>query len=199
MKRVKQPKNTLPRSLGAGDQIIKKLTLPGITLTTGVAGTFPLTTITAAEVQSVPATEWTSFATRYQQFRVRKIRIRLFPMQKYFTDVAVGTSGPTSGYIATCVASDFIGSASPVSATQCLSDEGSRQFSQIDRFAMTCDWSRNPNARLWNPTSAALPTANSYGIALACISAFFNQGAIVNGSVLFTGNVEWEVEFRGSQ
>jgi hypothetical protein len=200
MKKSRNQKNIVPRSLGAGDVLVKRLTLPGISLTTGAGGTFPVTSFTSSEVQSLPATEWNAFSARYQQYRVRSVKIKLFPVMN-FVDISDTSAAPLLAGTAwpICVASDYIGVSVPASATQCLSDEGSKQFYAHDHFTYTADWSRNPNARLWNPTSAAQPTANQFAIAVACLSAFTVSSVAQTGCIVFVGNVEWIVEFRGSQ
>jgi len=180
------------RSLGAGDMIVKRMTLPSLALSTNGSGVIPVTNITAAQVQSTPASEWASFAARYQQFRVRSVCIIVDPIWVSSAGPAVtGANGATQLYVG-----DFIGSSTPGSAAQVLSDERCRIFSTAKPFRFCSTWAINPNARLWNPTSAALPTANSFGITLA--SSTIN--ALVPDSTDYMMYVvEWIVELRGAQ
>jgi hypothetical protein len=90
---------------------------------------------------------------------------------------------------------DYIGSAAPASAAQVLSDENMKVVATNRDFVKTITWKRNPNARLWNPTSAAIPAANQF--AWVCAS----PGAVplTTATTYFAYVVEWEVEFKGSQ
>jgi hypothetical protein len=177
-----------------GDQIVKKLTLPSQIQSTTAGAIIPLTTgITSSFVQSNPATEWASFAARYQQFRVRQVRVRMmpvFPVNSGVAGLAVNT-GHSQMYVA-----DYIGASLPASAAQVLSDERATVVSTAKGFSFVSTWNKNPNAKLWNPTGAAIPAANLFGIAWAS-----NTNATLMAASLpyFAYDVEWIVEFRGSQ
>jgi hypothetical protein len=178
----------------AGDIIVKRMTLPSTTANTvsSTAGSIVAldTATSAAVVQSAPATEWASFAARYQQFRVRSVRLILEPVNTVSyqaTGVTVNHSSLYSG--------DYIGTSVPGSAAQVFSDEKARLTNTSKRLSYTVDWSRNPNAKLWNPTNAALPPANNFGIAFASSAA----AELAVSYPYFTRSVEWVVEFRGSQ
>jgi hypothetical protein len=168
----------------AGDMITKRLTYSNVLSSNGAAA-IPVTTYTTASVQSIPAAEWASFAARYQQFRVRAISLTLMPYNNYNT--------ASAGYMVCLAIGDYLGSSVPGSNTQLISDENT-VFRIADKVIVhTVTWARNPNAKLWNPTSAALPTANNYAIAVASLNA-------INSSTgYFTYVVEWDVEFRGAQ
>jgi hypothetical protein len=174
-----------------GDILVKKLTLPRASLSTTAGGIIPVTTYDAGLVQSVPASEWASFAARYQQFRVRSLQMILEPRYP-FTTAAPSGGGTGHGAL---YASDYIGTATPGSAAQILSDEGSLVTNTCKRVVFTVDWMRNPNAKLWNPTSAALPSANTYGVA---VSSSPNSVMAVS-TAFYDVQLEWIVEFRGSQ
>jgi hypothetical protein len=180
----------MPKQLAyQGDLITKRLTHNDSYSTTNAVLT--LQTISTSNVESDPATEWSSFAARYQQYRVKALSVTVYMLDPV-------------GYAATpFVFSDYIGTATPSSATQILSDErsvirapGGQQGSTM--FVYETDWSRNPNAKLWNPTSAAVPSANVYGIAFAShplASATTGGSAVLH----FITTTAWLVEFRGSQ
>lgn len=173
---------------GPGDTIVKRLTLPGGTLIAATGGGLvPLETQDTSDVQSFPATEWASFAARYQQYRVLEFRV--------FVTVTNPAAADSGTIAATYYSSDYIGSSVPASATQILSDEGMMIRSSAKDCVLTCDMSRNPNAKLWNPTSAAIPVANRVGIAFGGPPG----AATTAGSDLFYLTYEWVVEFRGSQ
>jgi hypothetical protein len=170
----------------AGDQIVKRMTLPDYVLATGAGTAIPVQGVTSAQVQSVPATEWASFAARYQQYRVRAIRVRgkaINPVQSATITHGVLFRG------------DYIGASLPGSAAQVLSDENVQEVTTCKDFSDVVTWVRNPNARLWNPTSAAIPAANSF--AWVCASA--PVPALATATTYYALVFEWEVEFRGSQ
>jgi hypothetical protein len=171
----------------AGDQIVKRMTLSGLTLATGAGTAIGVTNIvTSAFVQSNPAAEWASFASRYQQYRVRAIRVRGKATQPVQT-AAVSHSVLFRG--------DFIGTSAPASAAQVLSDENSKEVSTNKDFEDVVTWQRNPNARLWNPTNAAIPGANQFAWTVASPAT----PALTTATTYYALVVEWEVEFRGSQ
>jgi hypothetical protein len=174
-----------------GDILVKKLTLPTTSLSTTAGGIIAVKTFDASLVETVPASEWASFAARYQQYRVRSVQMILEPRYPFTT---AAPSGGGSGHGALYVG-DYIGTATPTSAAQILSDEGSLVTNTCRRVVFTVDWARNPNAKLWNPTSAALPTSNTYGIAVSS-----SANSVMSASTAFFDvQLEWIVEFRGSQ
>lgn len=177
-------------SLGQGDVVVKRMTLPGVLLSANSSGNVPLTTYSASLVESSPATEWASFAARYQQYRVRAFRLILEPAYPAANEFSIGTNVHTALYV-----SDYIGTAAPASVAGVLADERSRVFCTNQRVDFRMTWARNPNARLWNPTTAALPGANAVGIALASAAT----GVLGNANPMYTATLEWDVEFRGAQ
>jgi hypothetical protein len=186
----KQPrasKNSVGAFLSnAGDQIVKRMTYPNVTLPTGAGTVIPVYAINSGEVQSNPASEWTSFAARYQQYRVRALRITGKATQP------VQTSTISHGAL---FRGDFIGSSVPTTLAQVLSDENVRCCGTDQNFVDIVTWSRNPNAKLWNPTSAVIPTANVFS--WICASA--STPALTTATTYYALMIEWEVEFRGSQ
>jgi len=178
---------SVARSLGQGDVIVKRMTIPNGTVSSSAGSIIVVTTFSAALVQSNPATEWSSFAARYQQFRVRRMRLHL--IAAFNVSEAAVENGNAMYY------SDWIGASVPSSAAQVLADEGAVVRSSFKDHTLSATWVRNPNAKLWNPTNAALPVANSFGVALCSGTA----GQFLASTVIFTYALEFEVEFRGSQ
>jgi len=172
---------------GAGDVITKRMTIPNLSISTNGAGVVAVnTTIDSTLVETAPATEWASFAARYQQYRVKSVKM-----------IACATNpaaSPGNAPVVPLYVSDFIGSSVPSSAAQILADEGSRVISSKNDFTFRATWARNPNAKLWTPTSGAITTANSYGIAFAS-----NTAVTAVSSLQFGYQLEFEVELRGSQ
>ncbi len=177
----------VPRNLtGNGDMIVKKMTIPNVTYASNAGGNIAVTDISSAIVQSFPASEWTSFSARYQQYRVRSLTLVVQPCR-----LIQDANGSHSEFLV----GDFIGSTGPSSAAQLLSDENCSSYSTARPVRHTVTWARNPNAKLWNPTSAAIPTANTFSLALASNTA----GTLGNVQTIFSGHVEVLVELRGSQ
>jgi hypothetical protein len=169
----------------AGDQIVKRITFPNSTLATGAGTTIPITSISSSVAES-SGTEFASFAARYQQYRVRAIRVT----GKATQPIQTATVTHSSLY-----RGDHIGSSAPVSAAQVLSDENVKICSTHQSFVDIVTWARNPNARLWNPTSAALPVANAFS--WSAVSA--DTPLLLTATTYYALNAEFEVEFRGSQ
>jgi hypothetical protein len=166
------------------------MTYPSAMNSNGAGSVVVSATLTSGLVQSEPATEWASFAARYQQYRVRSIKLSYTPT---FT-VNTGLTATTGG--SQLFVSDFIGTSVPGSALQVLSDEGVKIFSTLKSFQFMTNGRRNPNAGLWNPTSAVIPGANVFGIAFASNPTTPTLPFTVTiGLLVF----EWVVEFRGSQ
>jgi hypothetical protein len=175
-----------PRIGNAGDNIIKRLTSPAGILATGAGTAIAVTSISSLQVQSNPATEWASFAARYQQYRVRQIRISgmaVLPIQ-------TATAAHSALY-----RGDFIGASTPGTSTQILSDENVQVCPTNHSFTDTVTWSKNPNAKLWNPTSAVIPIANGYS--WVCGSPA--SPVMTTATTYYALVIEWEVEYRGSQ
>jgi hypothetical protein len=190
-KRVKGPRKNKTQAFSkamsnAGDTIVKRLTLPALILATGAGTAIPVTEYKSGDVQSVSATEWASFAARYQQFRVRAIRVR----GKATQPVQLATVAHSTLY-----QGDYIGSSAPATAVQIFSDENVKETATYKDFTYVATWSRNPNARLWNPTASTPPSANQFSIAVASPAT----PALTTATTYYAVTEEWEVEFRGSQ
>jgi len=174
---------------GSGDVVVKRLTIPGGQITTTAGSVIAVDTSTKASTLA-SATEFSSFAARYQQFRVRSVRLILEPCWP-------GSSSPSpTTFTHGCLyVGDYIGNSPPGSAAQVLADERAVVVNTSKRVDYLVDWSRNPNAKLWNPVGAAMPTANDYAIAFVS-----NTSAVLSPSTVYYLKVtELVVEFRGSQ
>lgn len=172
-----------------GDIILKRMTIPNGSLSTTAGGIVAVTTFSNSLVQSTPATEFASFAARYQQFRIKSFAIRsvpTFPVNSGMTAI----TGHNALYV-----SDFLGSAVPATAAQILADERCVVNSTARNWIFTVTSKRNPNALLWNPTSAAIPVANQMSIALASSTTATMPVSAIIGILDF----EWIVELRGAQ
>jgi hypothetical protein len=182
-------RRTVAISRPLGDCIIKRMTLPGQNITTSAGGIVAVNFFSSSLVQSAPASEWASFSARYQQYRVISMKFILDPCFPVNTGLTALT-GHTQLYFA-----DFIGTAAAGSAAAVISDERMIPHGSFKRITHSVNWSRNPNAKLWNPTSAAIPGANTYSI-VYCSST---TASMAVSTIYLLGIVEFIVEFRGSQ
>jgi hypothetical protein len=153
-------------------------------LVAGAGGAVAVASLQAGAVQSIPATEWASFAARYQQYRVRSVQIRYTP------SLNVSTALVFDGRI---FLSDFLGTATPATVAQILADERGTIKTAMKDWTFTANWARNPNAKLWNPTTAIVPAQNEYAIAYGALADFAANQPL--GQLTY----QWVVEFRGSQ
>jgi hypothetical protein len=171
--------------LSVGDDILKKMTFPSQGVSAAAGGGLAVSLFaSASQVQSLPATEWASYAARYQQYRVKSVRIVWTPVY----NVSTSTIFDSPIYFA-----DAIGTSAPTTVAQVLADERAVIKEIMKRFEFIATSARNPNMSLWNPTNAALPVANNVSIYGAMDN---NVGATQR---LCSYNTEWLVEFRGSQ
>jgi hypothetical protein len=174
----------------AGDQIVKRMTLSGGVLATGAGTTIvagaAASTVSSSGCQISPAAEWASFAARYQQYRVRAIRVHGKAVNP------VETAAITHSVL---FRADYIGASAPATAAQVLSDQFAKESTTCRDFTDVVTWQRNPNAKLWNPTNAAIPAANTFSWVCGSPAA----PALTTATTYYAVVVEWEVEFRGSQ
>jgi len=174
----------------AGDQIVKRITATGVTLATGAGTVIPITTVGTGSASTYnpqgQGVEFASFAARYQQYRVRAIRVTGKAVQPIQT-ATITHSDLFRG--------DYIGAAAPATSPQVFSDERVKTCATAKDFVDVVTWKRNPNAKLWNPVTAAVPAANSFSWVCASPSA----PPLTTATTYYAVTVEWEVEFRGSQ
>jgi len=170
----------------AGDQIVKRMTVPLGAYATGAGTALPVLTVASSLVSIFPATEWASFAARYQQYRVRAIRVT----GKATQPVQTATVSHTALY-----RGDYLGSATPTTSAQVLSDENVKIVDTNKDFRDIVTWVRNPNAKLWNPTSAAIPGQNVF----SWVAASEVSPPLTTATTYYAIVAEFEVEFRGSQ
>jgi len=178
---------TLARVMSnAGDSILKRMSLTGATLSSQSGTAIPLSVFNAAEVQSAPAAEFASFAARYQLYRVRSLRVS----GRAINPVQTATLTHSTLHMG-----DFMQAAQPTSDAQVFSDERSKSVPTHKSFVYEVNWDRNPNAKLWTPTSAAIPTLNNFSFVASSPAA----PPLLTATVYYAVDLEWLVEFKGSQ
>lgn len=169
-----------------GSSIVKRMTFT-TTVTSGAGGTFGLL-LTSNAVKTLPATEWSSFAVRYNDFRVLKLKVSYTPYRLVNTQNA-GTALFSAG--AGYIARDPSGSAAGGSRAVVLALEGSKSISLLRPWKMTI---------LASQREHLIFSATSIGIAA---SSLFQLVAYIGGldNTTLYGEVtyEWVVELRGAQ
>jgi len=177
----------IPRAFGSGDIIVKRMTFCGTTttLTSTGGGAIGITTL-ASDPTVGPAFEWASFSARYQQFRVRAQRI----IGKALNPV--NTTGLVHSVL---FRAEYIGASGPSTVPQLLADEKAQICATSKDFTDLVTWERNPNAKLWNPTSAGVPSANL----MNWVCATFASTALTASTKYYQIVQEFEVELRGAQ
>ncbi len=169
-----------------GDIYFKRCTVPNLTYASTATGNFDVAFIGSGRVQTQPATEFTALATRYQEYRVRAVRVHGFALYPVNTDIIEHT---------TISRSSQLGNNIPASFAQNVASESCKVCPTYACWTSTLTWNVNPNAKLWTNTTASIPSENQYALAICG-----NQGFPVNESLIYyTLYVEWDVEFRGSQ
>jgi len=173
------------QSLG-GASIVKRMTLV-TSVTTNGAGTY-LLQLRSGQVQSLPATEWNSFSTRYIDYRVLKMKVSYLPIRVVNTRNAATSLDLAPVGVA---ASDPSGSAAPATLQQGWALELSKLFSLERPWKIAIRASQEEHM-LFNPTTAIIPTANTFSI----VGVFGGGDAsTIYGNIFY----EWWVELRGSQ
>jgi hypothetical protein len=182
------PPNTfIPRRLNIeGDVVFKRMSYGGISLQTNSSGNIPVSVVSSATVQSLPATEWVSFANRYQFYRIRALRVQAVPLYP------VNTTAIPHGILARgCVMNAYY----PAQYENIVALESSKASGTFEHFTDVLTWDSNPNARLWNSTINAPIPANQF----AWVASSNNAIAQAISTVYYILFVQWDVEFRGSQ
>lgn len=169
----------------AGDIVTKRITY-STTATFAALGS-----VTGISSQNAKASgvEWSSFAARYQAFRVKSMRLSFIancPVQE------INGSSINHGVL---FCGDTLVSNAPGSIQQILSDERSVVHPTWKCFTFTASWLRNPNARLWNTVTSAIPAANQYQIVFGSPDTYTASTSVQCYDII----VEYDVEFRGSQ
>jgi len=160
-------------------------------LATNASGFIATQQITSDGARS--CADWTNLSTRYLTFRVKAIRIRAWPIVDMTTAVTVGGGAVTPHPTAIAFATYKEGNSYLSYVSLCTGADG-RIFNGRERcIEYTADWAGNPDAKLWSPTNAAIPTAQQFAI------QFQDQGAAPASAASTTYYrilYEFEVEFN---
>jgi hypothetical protein len=173
------------------EEIFEKRMTFASTATAGAGtGVISPAAISNAQVQSLPATEWVSYANRFKLYRVKKIKYNAFP-------VSTNTSQFAGANVSSCLfACDWAVSA-PSTASEILAEERCTLHPTVGRQAVvkTITFEKNPNAKLWTDTGSAIVADRQFGIAL-CSHPTIIITQPATATLIFAVVIEWIVEFK---
>lgn len=186
-KKQQQPRVSRIRAFEFGaDTLVRRFSIGSQVVTTSAFGIVPVTTnLQSDQCSQFPSTEWASYAARFGQYRVLKMSLHFKPTMPVNSGV-IATNLLSSMYF-----SDFMATTIPTTAASIVADRSFREFSTGRAFVYTTTWNRNPNAKLWTPTSTAIPATSRYGIAFC---SHPNVNLLPVNQILFTMYMEFEVE-----
>lgn len=172
------------RSLQGGS-IVKRMTAVVAVATT--AGGVVSLQLSSTSVNST-ASEWASFAARYIDYRVLKMKVSYLPIRVVNTQNGATALSLVPGGV---VAADPSGSAFPTTLATGWVLEASKlhQLSKSWSYAVRASQEEH---MIFNPTSASIPAANRFAI----VGIFGGGDASTTYGNFF---YEWWTEFRGSQ
>ncbi len=160
------------------------------TLSTSVGGYIPATQMTSDSARL--ANDWSSFASRFTQFRVRAIKCTLIPCVDITTAVNVG-GGAVTPHPGPLMFGKYMEGTGYVNAAALASGANRKIFNgreMLIEYEVT--WDGVPEAKLWASTGAAIPTAQLYGIQF---QDFANGPTSAASTVYYRWLQEYLVEF----
>jgi hypothetical protein len=157
------------------------------TIASTAGGVIALSAYASFQAQSFPAADWANISNEFDVYRVRQMRVHLFP--------ATTNSTATTGPYQSCIALSRWWGTVPTSWTGMASDPGFVAFSTLEEAEMENNWLSFPDAQQWVPVASTIPTGDSFGIALITPTG---AAATAVSSVIFTALVQWTVEFQGT-
>jgi hypothetical protein len=180
-----------PRYLsGIHDNLVKRMTVGSQVLTTSAFGIIPVTTnLQSDQCSQFPSTEWASYAARFQQYRVRRMRLHFDPCLNVNSVAGVASLN----LLSVLYFSDFDSTSIPTSAAQIIADANFRKYSTAKSFTYTTTWEKNPNAKLWSPTNAAIPALSRFGVAFC---SHTNVNLLPINTIIYTYLMDFEVELQ---
>jgi hypothetical protein len=186
----RQPQSIPKYISGVHDLLVKRMTVGSQVLTTSAFGIIPVTTnLQSDQCSQFPSTEWASYAARFQQYRVRRMRLHFDPCLNVNSVAGVASLN----LLSVLYFSDFDSTSIPTSAAQIIADAKFRKFSTSKSFTYESDWGRNPNARLWSPTNAAIPALSRFGIAFC---SHTNVNLLPINTIIYVYLMDFEVELQ---
>jgi len=153
------------------------------------SGILTVTTWASALLTTL-ALEWGDYTPRWQNYEVLEFMVHFFPRWPVNTGMAINLSHSVM------FSSTYTGPNAPATLANVRADYSARHYITNKAFTVRINNSKSPNARLQNPTNAAMPTANQLGIALATSDLTnYLPVSVPVGQVY----LEWKVKFYDYQ
>jgi len=173
-------------ALKANQTIQVRLSFP-FTLSTSAAGIINPTAFGSSNAQSDPATGFTSYAARFNNYRVLAIRFQLQPLFNFASDSALTSA---LGQLYLC---EYYGSLPPSTQAAIANSPSLKCFSTGQNIKYKIVPHSFPNWKFYAATSTGIIAENSYGVAL-CTN---NLVTLPTSQPIFSVLYEWVVEFMG--
>jgi len=158
-------------------------------ITTSAAGLVTPVYISSGFVFSSPAQEWATLSARYQQYRVKWVRVHFIATHP--ATVPTATVGGDHGML---LVGENEENVAATSGSFVMANHGRMVVPTYRSFIKKVTWANNSDAKLWNSTAAAIPVANSFGVQYGMPT--FAANAVIASTTYYSIAVEWCVEFR---
>lgn len=172
------------RHFGGLSPVIRVITGVG-TISSNGSGAIPVSSISQATVSAQPG--WSASAADYQFYRVRQVKMRIFPA----TVNATSTTGP---YQSVMVLGRFWGNTVPTSANSILDSKDNKAVSTLQEAAFENNFLGFNQAQLVLGTGSTYAGSAQYGI---CWASPVVANLPIN-SIIFSYIFEYVVEFSGA-
>lgn len=149
--------------------------------------------VLALQVDSALATsayEWTNFASIFQEWRCRAVKLTWMPRTGTQIVNAASFAVPAPNRVG-CA---YSAATSAPSLAGIIAGQGSRYFRPHDTAVVTCSHELNPSSDLWSATTGAPSLLMILGVVISGLSV---ETALTNG-IVFDWIAEFDCEFRSA-
>lgn len=172
--------------LAAPDHVtVVRLIQTNFAVQTNVGGTLSATSIAGSNQVQSSCPDFAQYAGLYVQYRVRAMKVTLSPC------FVVNTTTVTVP--ASVAVGEFRGGLGGATYSSLRQSPSGRILSGYKRYVVSCDWDGDIDAHLWSPTTAAITTAESFGLTIAGMATPSTANTYV-----YSCDVEYAVEFRNT-
>ncbi len=139
-------------------RFLRRMAFSPVNISTGAGGSVAATTLCNSAGVSASAPDFSSCANLYTAYRVVAMEVHVLP---YFPVNTTAVTVPS--VMATC---EFQSGLIPATYAQIADGSNARLCSGYKEARFGVDFRKDPNAQLWTPTTSAIASGNSYGVAL---------------------------------
>jgi len=158
-------------------------------ITTTAAGIIAPTAVASGAVFG-SSTEFASYAARFDQYRVKKLKIYFIACHPEQVPTATDTADHGALFVGQSEMGAVVGT-----GQQVMSLYKRQVRPTYASFSFTGTWDRNPNCKLWSQTNAVPAGTNQFSVQWG--TPAFANNAVVASTDYFSLFAEWTVEFRG--